>query len=189
MLQSIRHNFANLLRFSGRDSRATFWPWAIGVYLLSMLLGFLIVLPLIGEMMQRMAAYAQAHPGGFPPPQPGKPPFPAELMPDFSSLAVPMGLVQLLTTFLWAAAAVRRLHDRDWSGWWAAIFLPFQVAGIALGGVAMRGMLGGAVEPTPLMRVASLNTACYWIAFIGLLVVLAGSGTPGPNRYGDPPPA
>jgi uncharacterized membrane protein YhaH (DUF805 family) len=187
MLQSIRHNMANLLRFSGRDNRASFWPWAIAVYLLSMLLGFLFVLPLIGEMMQGMIDYAQTHPQGFPPPQPGKLPFPPELMPDFGRLAVPLGLVQLLTTFLWSAAAVRRLHDRDRSGWWAAIFLPFQLAGIALGPAAMRAMLTGAAEPTALQRAASLNTACYWIAFIGLLVLLAGDGTPGPNRYGDPP--
>src|SRR6185436_10996012 len=43
---SIRHNLAGLLRFSGRDARRTFWPYAILLFLLStaayMVLGLFI---------------------------------------------------------------------------------------------------------------------------------------------------
>jgi uncharacterized membrane protein YhaH (DUF805 family) len=56
------------------------------------------------------------------------------------------------------AVTVRRLHDRDMSGWWylgyiVASFIPF------------------------------LNI----IALIAFLVVMVLPGTPGPNRYGEDP--
>lgn len=186
---SVRHNVARLLRFSGRDSRAQFWPWAIAVFLLGMVLDIIAMIPMMTEMMRRMFAYIKAHPEGLPQPQPGGPPLPPELMPDFSGFTQIAGAVGVLTVLLWWAAVVRRLHDRDRSGWWGAVILPFQIAAILLAPPASKAMLSGAVQSRPVALIASLNGAGYWIAFIFLLVILAGNGTPGPNRYGDPPSA
>jgi len=186
---SVRHNVPRLLRFSGRDSRAQFWPWAIAVFLLGMALDLIAMIPVMTEMMRRMFAYVEAHPEGLPQPQPGGPPLPPELMPDFTGFTLIAGAVGVLTILLWAAAVVRRLHDRDRSGWWGAAILPFQIAALLLGPSASKAMLSGATPSRPLALAASLNSAAYWIAFIVLLVILAGNGTPGPNRYGDPPSA
>jgi uncharacterized membrane protein YhaH (DUF805 family) len=76
-----------------------------------------------------------------------------------------MMLVGLLFLVWWVAVlipsiavAVRRLHDRDMSGWW---------------------YLG--------LVVASLIPVVGFLASIALLVLLALPGTPGPNRFGPDP--
>ena len=56
------------------------------------------------------------------------------------------------------AVTVRRLHDRDMSGWW---YLGF----IVLGAIPFVG----------------------WIANIAFLVILCLPGTAGPNRFGEDP--
>lgn len=70
-------------------------------------------------------------------------------------LAVLFGLAVLLPSI---AVTVRRLHDRDMSGWWYL-------------GLTLAGMI-------PFVG---------WIASIGLIVLMFLPGTPGPNRFGDDP--
>ena len=57
-----------------------------------------------------------------------------------------------------AAVTVRRLHDRDMSGWWYLGYL-----------------------------VASFIPLLNFIAMIAFLVIMFLDGTPGPNRYGPDP--
>lgn len=72
------------------------------------------------------------------------------------------GIVILLYWFAvlvpWIAVTVRRLHDRDMSGWWYLGFI-----------------------------VASMIPFVGWIASIALLVILVLPGTPGSNRFGPDP--
>ena len=56
------------------------------------------------------------------------------------------------------ALNVRRLHDRDMSGWWYLGYI-----------------------------VASFVPVVNLIAFVAYLVVMVLPGTPGPNRYGEDP--
>ena len=56
------------------------------------------------------------------------------------------------------AVTVRRLHDRDMSGWW---YLGF----IVLSAIPLVG----------------------WIASIAQIVIFCLPGTPGPNRFGEDP--
>jgi uncharacterized membrane protein YhaH (DUF805 family) len=56
------------------------------------------------------------------------------------------------------AVTVRRLHDRDMSGWW---YLGFAL----MGAIPLVG----------------------WIASIAFLVIMCLPGTPGPNRFGPDP--
>jgi uncharacterized membrane protein YhaH (DUF805 family) len=187
MFRSIRYNLARLADFSGRESRALYWPYAATVFVLAMIIGLLLMVAPMMDMMWRMADYVQAHPGGLPTPAPGQPPaLPPELMPDFGSVMVPMAIVNLVSLLLYAAATVRRLHDRDWSGWWAALPLPFQLAGILVGREAMAAMLHPGAAPSPLVMLSSLNSLGYWGAFIFLVVILVGEPGRGPNRFGDP---
>lgn len=189
MLRSLRHNLRNLLAFSGRDDRGLFWPWAITVFVVAMLVDCALMVPMIVDMMRRISSYAEAHPEGLPTGGPGAAPLPPELMPDFAGLVAPMAVVNLLAVLLWAAAVVRRLHDTGRSGWWGAIVLPFQLVSLLLGPAAARTALTGTGGGSPLATAATFNTAAYWLAFLALLVLLVGNGTPGPNRYGEAPAA
>lgn len=89
------------------------------------------------------------------------------------------GAVLLLASF---SATVRRLHDRNHSGWWLLAFglLPLIVAA----GFYVSGFIG--------------QPFSGWAFFGGFAVAMALSlwasieidflqGTPGPNRFGPPP--
>ena len=187
---SIRHNLANLFRFSGRDSRALFWPYAITIFLLAILAGILLFIPVMTEMMTRAMDYARTHPGGLPRTAPGQPPvLPPELMPDMSAMIVPGLIVNLVAILLLAAAAVRRLHDCDRTGWWAALPLPFHVVAAVIGPAAAKGMTDAMTtyppHRSPLMMLSSLNSACSLLALLVLVILLVAEGTKGPNRFGD----
>lgn len=187
MFRSIGYNLARLGNFSGRESRGLYWPYAISVFVLGMVAGLLLFVPVMMDMMTRIMSYTQAHPEGLPKPVPGQPPaLPPELMPDMSGMFVPMAVVNLVTLLLYAAATVRRLHDRDRSGWWAALPLPFQLIGLAIGPRVMAAMMHRPATPSPLTMLSSLASLAYWAAFIVLIVILAGEPTRGPNRFGDP---
>ena len=187
MFRSIGYNLARLARFSGRESRGLFWPYAITVFVLGMLASLLLFVPVMMDMMTRIAAYVQTHPEGLPKSAPGQPPvLPPELMPDMGAMLMPLAIVNLLSLLLYAAATVRRLHDRDRSGWWAALPLPFQLVGMLIGPQAMAAMMHPTGSPSPLAMLSSLNSLAYWAAFIFLIVLLAGEPTRGPNRFGDP---
>jgi len=187
MLRSIGYNLARLASFSGRESRALFWPYAITVFVLGMIAGLLLFVPVMMDMMARIVAYAQTHPEGLPKPAPGQPPvLPPELMPDMSGMILPGAIVNLVTLLLYAAATVRRLHDRDRSGWWAALPLPFQIVGTLAAPSAMAAFMHPTGTPSPIAMLSSLNSLAYWGAFIFLIVLLAGEPTRGPNRFGDP---
>ena len=181
---SIRHNLANLLRFSGRDSRAQFWPYAIAVFLAAMAADILLFIPIMTDMMQRMILYARDHPEGFPQPAPGQiQTLPPELMPDMGRMFVPMTIVGIASLLLLAAAVVRRLHDRDRSGWWGALPLPFQAIGIAIGPMVLKNMTATLPRQSPLTLLSAINSLLFWCAFILLIVMLAGEGLKGPNRF------
>jgi uncharacterized membrane protein YhaH (DUF805 family) len=185
---SIRHNLANLLRFSGRDSRASFWPYAITIFLLSMVVDLLLFVPIVSDMMTRTMAYAQAHPEGFPKAAAGQPQvLPPELMPDIGRMVGPMTAVSIATILLLAAAIVRRLHDRDKIGWWGALPLPFDAVAYFMGFAAARTMTVWPPKPSPLTAISSVNSLCWWVAIIVLIVMLVGEGTRGPNRFGEEP--
>jgi uncharacterized membrane protein YhaH (DUF805 family) len=76
------------------------------------------------------------------------------------------------------ATAVKRLHDRDKSGWWA---VPFVIAPILLGTVAT--WLGDSwlAEILTLVMVA--------LGLWGFVEILCLAGTSGPNRFGVDPQA
>lgn len=186
MFKAIGYNLARLAVFSGRESRRLFWPYAATVFVLCMLVGMLLMIPVMMDAMHRMMAYLQAHPEGLPKPAPGQPPvLPPELMPDMNAILVPLAVLNLVSLLFYAAATVRRLHDRDRSGWWALLPVPFQLLGMLTGPRAMSAMLRPGAEPSPMVQLSSLNSLAYWAAFIFLIVLLAGEPTRGSNRFGE----
>ena len=186
ILASLRHNLANLFRFSGRESRALFWPYAIAIFLLSVAAYIMLFVPIVMDMMTRTMAYAQAHPEGFPKTAPGQPPvLPPELLPDFSRMAIPSALVGIAAILLLAAAVVRRLHDRDKTGWWGALPLPFKAIALLIAPAAAKTMTTYPPTSSPLATLSSLNGLCSLVASIVLIVLLVGEPSRGPNRFGD----
>jgi uncharacterized membrane protein YhaH (DUF805 family) len=85
-------------------------------------------------------------------------------------------LLTLVFAWFYAAASIKRLHDRDKSGWW---MVPFIVATGLYSGFGAR--LGGS------WAAVAVGIAVY-IAFIwGLVEMYFLKGTHGPNRFGGDP--
>lgn len=184
---SLRHNFGKLFVFSGRDTRGLFWPYALMIFLLGMVANVVIIVPVMADMFSRVITYLQRHPEGLPQPVPGQvQTLPPELMPDFSAILVPMAILGVATLFLYAAGVVRRLHDCDRTGWWAALPLPPQLLGLALTPMTLENM-AQPQSASPLSALIGLNSLAYWGALIALIVFLASEGTSGPNRFGEAP--
>ena len=183
---SIRHNFAGLARFSGRDTRRLFWPYAIFLFLLSTFAGLVFGAFIMADMFVRMERYLIAHPEGLPPPAPGQPQLPLELMPDLSGIKLPSMIMQILLVLLLAAAVARRLHDRDRTALWGLMPLPFMAIGMANMDSAF-ALASGQGPPTGFQALLIATSPLYWIALIALVVMLAGEGTKGPNRFGPEP--
>lgn len=185
---SIRHNLAHLLSFSGRQTRAQFWPYAIFMFILSAVAGMLVFIPFMVDMFVRIQRYAIEHPEG-PPVEPGPtgaPTLPPELMPDFSAMMVPMALVNLGFVLLLVAAIVRRLHDCDRAGSWALLPVPFMIFG-QLKAPQITAMFTKSQPNEQMLSLLMLNSLFYWIALIALIILLVQEGTNGPNRFGEDP--
>ncbi len=188
LTESFRYNLTRLATFSGRESRGQFWPYAIALFLGAMALSYLAFIPAMVDMLTRLGRFVEENPGrSLIEPQQGKPPgtLPQELMPDMTSYLQISILINALFVLLIAAAAVRRLHDRDRSGLWALLPLPFWMAAWAM---SLSMDPGAMFSPTPedarLYQLSMLNSLPVWGMLIWLIVLLAGEGTKGENRYG-----
>ena len=92
-----------------------------------------------------------------------------------------LGIVLVLVLALYliilvasVALAVRRLHDRDKSGWWVLVF-------ILLPSV-LQSAAGQAPDLALVLQLASFAISLWALVELGFL-----RGTPGPNRYGPDP--
>src|SRR3954453_527657 len=98
---------------------------------------------------------------------------------SFAGAALLIWLVGLMLLFLgtWSglAVGVKRLHDRDKSGWWILLFW--------LG----PGVLGGWQTAPDTAGNLVLSLAAGAIAIWGFVELGCLAGTPGPNRYGPDP--
>lgn len=125
--------------FNGRSRRKEYWMFALLM---------LIVYAVLASLM--LAGGLTSVFGG------------ADAAPSFGPMfwlgAVLFGVFALATFIPAIAVTVRRLHDRDLSGWW--------YLGVVIGGAIP--MVG------PLIS-------------IGFLVFMCLQGTPGPNRFGPDP--
>lgn len=132
--------------FSGRSRRKEFWSF----FLLNLVVSTVLLGPLYGTMVGNMAAMSGGGPGLTA----------AEPGPVVLGLAVLGGLWALGTFIPNIAVTVRRLHDRDMSGWWYLGFI-----------------------------VLSLIPFVNFIAIIAYLVIMCLEGTRGTNRFGPDPKA
>lgn len=126
--------------FSGRSRRTEYWMFAL----------FTLAVYIVGLVL--MLA------GGFDLSAIQNETIPAGPGPVFYLGAALLGIFSLGIVIPSIAVNVRRLHDRDMSGWW---YLGF----IVLSNVPLVGIL----------------------VVIGYLVLMFLPGTPGPNRFGEDP--
>ncbi len=125
--------------FSGRSRRKEYWMFV---------LGYTLVLIVLGGIFAVLGAFSSSVED-----------IEAGAMNATLILAViVLGIIGLGILIPSIAVQVRRLHDRNMSGWW---------------------LLGA--------YVLSLVPVVGFIASIALLVVLILPGTPGPNRFGPDP--
>ena len=192
-MQDIMRGFRSVLKFSGRDGREAFWPYAIVVFVLTMAGGMAVFLPSLGDSMARMQQFAAAHPdqaravtgpGTYSISIQGSHP---EFFPDFAPIMHRMGAAMGVGLVLLAAAVTRRLHDRGRSGIWGLVPLPFLgFAFVEMPKVFTAAADGQAVPPGFLTLFA--NNILY-LAALGLLIFLLwGPSEPRANRFGEMPP-
>ena len=178
--ESIAYNLSRLADPSGRESNIRFWPYAILVAGLNYLAGSFVAAPMMTAMMQQMAeVIGDVGKGTRPPPEA------FEFMPDMSALVVPHSIILLVTVALLFSAVSRRLHDRDRSGFWGLMPLPFAILAIAMMPYVFDGLDAGRPDPG-LFTALMLNSFVYMGLLLFLIVLLVGKGTDGPNRFGPP---
>ena len=95
-----------------------------------------------------------------------------KIMPALASIiSAVLGLWLLLPT---VGISTRRLHDRNFSGWWQALPLAAALPAIA----------GAVLEANWLLMLAGCAAG---LASLALLILYALKGTAGPNRFGPDP--
>jgi uncharacterized membrane protein YhaH (DUF805 family) len=143
--------------FSGRSQRKEFWMYQLFNIIVAVVLYALI---LGGGGLSAISAGVAAQQG---------------LQPDASQVSFgPMFWIGGILLFVWAlgniipslAVTVRRLHDRNVSGWY---------------------LLGFIVVVGVLSQIAGLGRILVVLLEIAYVVFLALPGTPGTNKYGPDP--
>jgi uncharacterized membrane protein YhaH (DUF805 family) len=177
-------HFARLFDFRGSEDRASFWPFAALAFVIIMIAGGLIFVPMMLHSMRAMQDYATQHPdqttitqgpGQYSISVQGHHPefFPMETMATY--LAVTFGLAILL----YAAAVARRLHDRGKSGLWGLLPLPF----IIYSSIMMPMLFTSPEAPNVgLFLSMFLSNLLYMVTLIWLIVMLAGPSSPNASR-------
>lgn len=181
-------HFKTLFDFAGREDRASFWPYAAVAFIITMVAGMIIFVPMISRSMHAMQEFAAQHPeqatvtsgpGQYSISIQGHHP---EFMPA-GSMALFLAVTFGLAILLYAAAVVRRLHDRGKSGFWGLMPLPF----IAFSSVQMPRMFASfGMETQPDMGLffsIFVSNLLYIITLVFLIEMLAGPSGPTPNRF------
>lgn len=174
---SLTEHFARLFDFRGREDRASFWRYAAVTFVIVMIAGLILFVPMMSRAIQAMRQFAAQHPE-----QATVTSGPGQFM-DAASIARFLAVTFGLAILLYAAAVVRRLHDRGKSGLWGLMPLPF----IIYSSVQMPRILasvGTSTDPdTTLFFSIILSNLFYIITSIWLIIMLAAPSESAPNRY------
>jgi uncharacterized membrane protein YhaH (DUF805 family) len=180
---TLGEHFKRLIDFSGREDRASFWPYAAVAFVIIMIGGMIIFVPMMMGAMQEMQQFAAQHPEQVTVTKgPGQ--YSISVRGDHPAFFPPESLaIYLVVTFglaflLYAAATVRRLRDREKSGFWGLMPLPF----ILYSSIQMPRVFSsvgpGAQPDMALFFSIFLSNLLYIITLIWLIVLLAGQSAP-----------
>ena len=150
--EAVKKCLRDWITFSGRAPRSEYW-WFVLFYIL--------VLFVFGLVFYLLGGAGLMSGGGA-----------GVILLVFGLL---VAVVYLFLMIAGISAVVRRLHDRNMSGWW-------------YGGLFLLNILSGIVSASaPGGAFALLLSVLVLIASIALLVIMCLRGTHGPNRYGNDP--
>lgn len=198
MLGAIKYNLTHLLDLNGRDARQTFWFYVLFLFLVYFALGMVGSFVLIGSLMGPVVEAANAGASE----QEMQAQMSAWMGDMMGSMVWVSVVVSVVMDLLLAAAFVRRLHDSNSSGWWAAAVLAAQAAAIAVMIPmieAMQDFMAQAMDPANMANPAYMQSmierqsqfGAYglvgWIAPIVVIVFGVMPSTDGPNRFGEAP--
>ena len=188
---TIRHGLANVTQLGGRDSRAQFWPYIIFIYLIEYALEMALTLPIIirstYSAFQQVGTSAQ---GGKVDSAALQVQMSQQMMASMQSImpyTIGLGLVLM---FLVSAAVVRRLHDRNWSGWWVLSWNIAKVGVLVAGYMSVMAMVqaGDSLEAINSAKfLPMLIGLANWAVFIVIVIQLVQQGDHGENRFGPSP--
>jgi uncharacterized membrane protein YhaH (DUF805 family) len=195
-IDSIRHGFTSLTRFSGRDPAGRFWPYVGAVIALFFAAAAATMAPIMSGTFARMQAFAAEHPdqatvtegpGSYSIQIQGNHP---KLMPDMTPFFTVMQVGCALAVLLLAAAVTRRLHDRGRRGWWGLPPLVFLTGGLTLFPRLFQSTVRGEMTPETmkLFGLVMANNLLYLGSLVVLIILLAGASQPKANRFGPPAP-
>jgi uncharacterized membrane protein YhaH (DUF805 family) len=109
---------------------------------------------------------------------------PPHLSSQWQALNVPVTIVMIWINL---ATTARRLHDRNWSGWWAvAVFAVNRISYLYYGlflGLSFGVDISIAEELLLVMTAVALTVLQTWI----IIELFFLAGTDGPNRFGPDP--
>ena len=178
---TILGHFKRLFDFSGREDRASFWPYIGVAFAIVMTFSMTILLPMIMQSMQEMQQFAAQNPGQATV-RSGPGHYSISVRgehPEFispGSIALYLVVTFGLAVLLFAAAIVRRLRDTGRSGAWSLLPLPFILYSSALMPQIFAGGSARAEGFTGLFLSVFISNFLY-IAALSLLVVLLAQPT------------
>jgi uncharacterized membrane protein YhaH (DUF805 family) len=157
-------NFLHVLfSFHGRINRAKYWLAALFWVVVD-----IVVFGVLAVMLGNHLLALGSEPTG------------AEIVRAILSFGLGIILVSLLVfvpmVVSWLAVGIKRLHDRDQSGWWILLFY----FGPAVAGTLAQNSDSGAV--VLILSLVSLGISIWAFVVLGCL-----RGTRGPNQYGPDP--
>lgn len=191
MANPVIRGFRSLARFSGRDTRGQFWPYAGVVFALFMVASMASMGWMMSDIFADMQAFASEHPeAATVTAGPGSysisidPGHPEAPIPDFGRIFTGMQIGIVAAVTLFAAAVSRRLHDRNQSALWGLMPLPFLLFASVAFPTVMADLMESENPDLSLFFAIFANNLLYLVALGSLIIMLALPGTQGPNRFG-----
>ena len=191
MVKSVKYALRNLLTFSGRDNRPTFWWYFLAVYLLTVAISMVVAVPMTIGMIADGVSAAQAT-GGSEAAEAAMQDSMARFMRTTIWLSV---ITSLLMMLLIATSFVRRLHDAGLTGWIALVPAAINVVMMARmpGQVdtMLAAMKAGAKSPLTAsfgtVPGSELQMLLGWLPTLMVVGLALLPSSDGANRFGEEP--
>lgn len=192
MLSAIKYQFTHLTEFSGRDARQTFWYWVLFLVVVQFVIAMVLAAPLYFDMFT--SALNAARSGA------SEEEINAAMFANMGDQLRRQMLVSLvtglITSALFAASFVRRLHDSGKPGWILALALVPYLGALLYNYANFDSMMAlvessmATGDPDSMMINQSqlyAYSAFGWIGYIVVIVFGVMKSDDGPNRYGAEP--
>jgi uncharacterized membrane protein YhaH (DUF805 family) len=189
MLAAIKYNLAHVADFTGRQDRPTFWWY----FLFLAIIELVLTMALSGSMAAggMAQAYQAAQSGASQ--QEIQAQVVRHMSGNMGTMVWLVSAIKAIVAALLVAAFVRRLHDSNNSGWWAALAVVVEIAaiGFVLSKIPELQANAAAMTSGDMTAAAagrsqlSLIRLLGWVAPVIVLVFGVMKSSPGPNRYGE----